>query len=69
MMTKGMEQAGKKREKTQDKDTNIQCPKCREVVGVVAAGYSIVLGKKNNAIRQTCLCKCGFAMKFSIEKV
>ena len=67
MMTKGMKEADKTKSKTEDMDTNIKCMKCGEVVGVVAAGYSITMSKEGS-VRQTCLCKCGHRMVFSISR-
>ena len=69
MMTKGMQVADKTKSKTQDKDTNINCSKCGEVVGVVAAGHSIVFTMESGSVKQTCLCKCGNKMVFFVEKV
>jgi hypothetical protein len=67
MMTKGMKDAPKKRE-VQDKDTNINCSKCGETVGVIAAGYTLALREVAGAERQNSLCKCGNRMVFYVTK-
>jgi len=67
MMTKGMKESSAGRQK-EDKNTNIKCSKCGEVVGVIAAGYTIVLENNDGTINQTCLCACGNRMKYAIRR-
>ena len=67
MMTKGMKESTAGRQK-EDKSTNINCSKCGEVVGSIAAGYTIVFGNSEDTVKQTCLCACGNRMKYAIRR-
>ena len=68
MMSQGMKGTKKREAEVADKNTNIKCSRCGEIVGVVAAGYTVVLSKSKGAARHTGLCKCGNRMVYSIVR-
>jgi len=65
MMTKGMKEAKTSR-KSEDKPTNILCSSCGDVVGVVAAGYTLTLRDDENSTRHVGLCRCGKKMIYRV---
>jgi len=68
MMTKGMKTANDKKSMVEDKATNIKCSKCGDVVGTVAAGFTVEIRNTEDCQPVRTLCKCGNRMTFYIKR-